>query len=143
MQHLNLPLEPAHAPRHAAAIVATAADISDADLDYSPESIVVVEDIVDGFRAEGVSDDDMADSLIGFGCYVGEVLTRHAGGAWRRASADHPTTVPLVVELPGARECDPIDWVFCRLRFGADISIRDLCAAVGAGDESADGHMSG
>jgi len=130
--HLNPPLEPGNAPRHAAAIVATAADISGAELDYSPESVVLVEDIVDGFRAEGVSDEDMAESLVAFGCYVGEILTRHAGGAWRRALAAQATTFPLVVELPDARECHPIDWVFRRLKFGTDVSIRDLCTAAGA-----------
>lgn len=136
--HLNPPLEPGNAPRHAAAIVATAADISGAELDYSPESIDLVEDIVDGFRAEGVTGEDMAESLIAFGCYVGEILTRHAGGAWRNAPAVPSMIAPLVVELPDARECDPIDWVFRRLKFGADVSIRDLYAAAGAGDRDAD-----
>ncbi|MFG2356959.1 hypothetical protein [Streptomyces sp. NPDC048521] len=130
--HLNPPLEPANAARHAAAIVAAAADISGAELDYSPESIDLVEDIVDGFRAEGVTGEDMAESLVAFGCYVGEILTRHIGGAWRDAPAAHPTAVPIVVELPDARECHPIDWVFSRLEFGADVSIRDLYAAAGA-----------
>ncbi|MGP4052128.1 hypothetical protein [Streptomyces sp. 2A115] len=129
--HLNPPLEPGSAPRHAAAIVATAADISSADLDYSPESIDLVEDIVDGFRAEGVTGEDMAESLTAFGCYVGEILTRHFGGAWRHGPAAHRASVSLVVELPDARECYPIDWVFRRLEFGADVSIRDLCTAAG------------
>ncbi|MGW2036091.1 hypothetical protein [Streptomyces spinosus] len=131
--HLNPPLEPADAPRHAAAIVAAAADISGAALDYSPESILLVEDIVDGFRAEGVTGEDMAESLVAFGCYVGEILTRHHGGAWRHApAATRPEAVPLVVELPDARECHPIDWVFGRLEFGTDVSIRDLYTAAGA-----------
>jgi hypothetical protein len=136
--HLNPPLEPGNAPRHAAAIVATAADISGAELDYSPESIDLVEDIVDGFRAEGVTGEHMAESLIAFGCYVGEILTRHVGGAWRQAPMVSPTAVPLVVELPDARECQPIDWVFRRLEFGADVSIRDLYAVAGAGDRPSD-----
>ncbi|QNP75471.1 hypothetical protein IAG44_42765 [Streptomyces roseirectus] len=130
--HLNPPLEPGNAPRHAAAIVATAADISGAELDYSLESIALVEDIVDGFRAEGVTGEDMAESLIGFGCYVGEILARRAGGTWRHTTADHPATVSLVVELPDARESCPIDWVFHRLKFGAEISIRALCEEAGA-----------
>ncbi|KOV96530.1 MULTISPECIES: hypothetical protein [unclassified Streptomyces] len=136
--HLNPPLEPANAPRHAAAIVAAAADISGAALNYSPESIDLVEDIVDGFRAEGVTGEDMAESLVAFGCYVGEILTRHVGGVWRHASAAHPEAEPIVVELPDARECHPIDWVFSRLEFGADVSIRDLYAAAGADGAFAD-----
>ncbi|MFF5858979.1 hypothetical protein ACFY8B_25695 [Streptomyces sp. NPDC012751] len=137
--HLNPPLEPGSAPRHAAAIVATAADISDAELDYSPESIELVEDIVDSFRAEGVTGEDMGESLVAFGCYVGEILTRHIGGAWGYAPAAHPETVPLVVRLPDARECHPIDWVFGRLEFGADVSIRDLYAAADTGGGPPDG----
>ncbi|MFF7094451.1 hypothetical protein ACFY9A_18940 [Streptomyces rubradiris] len=73
--HLNPPLEPGNAPWHAAAIVAAAADISGARLDYSPESIALVQDIVDGFRAEGVTSEDMAESLVAFGCYVGEKMS--------------------------------------------------------------------
>lgn len=132
--HLNPPLEPGSAPRLAAAIVAAAADISDAALDYSPESIGVVEDIVDGFRAEGVSGEEMAESLVGFGCYLGEIVTRHIGGVWRPAPATHPTTAPFVVALPDARECHPIDWVFSRLESGAAVSIRALYAATANGE---------
>lgn len=139
--HLNPPLEPRSAPRHAAAIVATAADISGADLDYSPQSIDLVEDIVDGFRAEGVTGEDAAESLTAFGCYVGEILTRHFGGAWRNGSAGRwAGSSSLVVELPDARQCRPIDWVFGRLEFGAEVSIRELCAAAGNGPAVAE-HM--
>ncbi|WLW57300.1 hypothetical protein [Streptomyces sp. YU58] len=131
--HLNPPLEPGSASQLAAAIVAAAADISDAELDYSPASIGVVEEIVDGFRAEGVGREEMAESLVAFGCYLGEIVTRHIGGAWRPAPATHPTTAPLVVELPDARECHPIDWVFGRLEAGATFSIRDLYTAAAVG----------
>ncbi|MFE9611744.1 DUF3806 domain-containing protein [Streptomyces sp. NPDC006012] len=137
--HLNYPLEPDSAPRRAAAIVEAAADISYARLDYSPDSIGLVEDIVDGFRTDGATGQEMADSLVGFGCYVGEILTRHAGGAWRRVSDDEHA-VPLVVELPDTRECHPIDWVFRRLEHGADVSIRDLYAGADPGSvPTADG----
>ncbi|MGW7571649.1 hypothetical protein ACWGJV_35950 [Streptomyces tendae] len=137
--HLKHPLEPESAHRHAADIVAAAADISGAYLDYSPDSIDLVEDIVDGFRAAGVTGEELADSLVGFGCYVGEILTRHAGGAWRRVPSAHQT-VPLAVELPGALECHPIDWVFCRLEFGGDVSIRGLYTAADAVNRPASEH---
>lgn len=131
--HLNAPLEPGSAPQLAAAIVAAAADISDAELNYSPQSIDVVEDIVDGFRAEGVSGEEMSESLIAFGCYLGEIVTRHIGGVWRLAPAAHPTAAPFVVELSDARECHPIDWVISRLESGAAVSIRGLYAAAAVG----------
>ncbi|PSM42947.1 hypothetical protein C6Y14_12230 [Streptomyces dioscori] len=137
--HLNPPLEPSDAPQHAAAIVATAADISGADLDFSPESILLVEDILDGFRAEGVTSESMTESLIAFGCYIGEILTRHTGGVWRCDSTAHAESVSLVVELPDARRCRPIDWVFSRLARGAGVNIRALYAAASTANDPADG----
>ncbi|MFJ2241801.1 hypothetical protein [Streptomyces sp. NPDC087859] len=134
--HLTPPLEPGSAPQLAAAIVAAAADISDAELDYSPQSIEVVEDIVDGFRAEGVSPEEMAESLVGFGCYLGEIVTRHIGGAWRHTPAAPLPAAAYVVVLPDARECHPIDWVFSRLESGAAVSIRALYAAAAGGADS-------
>ncbi|GGM23694.1 hypothetical protein GCM10010129_80140 [Streptomyces fumigatiscleroticus] len=134
--HFNHPPEPDSAPRIAAAIVVAAADISGARLDYSPASIDVVQDIVDGFRTDGATGQEMAESLVAFGCYVGEILIRHAGGVWRR-TPEALTAVPLVVELPDERECDPIGWVFHRLEHGADVSIRDRCATALPGDPSA------
>ncbi|MFD6531033.1 hypothetical protein [Streptomyces sp. NPDC060184] len=136
--HLNHPPEPHSAPRLAAAIVEAAADISEVELDYSPGSIDVVEDIVDGFRTDGVTGEEMAESLVSFGCYVGEILARHAGGTWHVAAGASPA-FPLSVRLPGEREYHPIDWVFQRLERGAGISIRGLYAqAVSGGSSTAD-----
>ncbi|MEE4546973.1 hypothetical protein V2S66_34040 [Streptomyces sp. V4-01] len=136
--HLNPPLEPGSASRHAADIVATAADISDTRLDYSPQSIALVEEIVDGFRAEGVTGEAMAASLIGFGCYVGEVLVRHVGGSWQHAPTSHAATAPVIVVLGDARECHPVDWVFGRLRSGSAVSISDLYAAASTSGQMPD-----
>lgn len=131
--HPEHPLEPDSAPLQAAAIVEAAADISGAELDYGPDSIAVVEGIVDGFRAEGATGEEMAQSLVAFGCYLGETLIRRTGGVWRHAPGPRQT-VSLVVELPDARQFHPIDWVFRRLEHGADVSIRDLYAAAAGGD---------
>lgn len=130
--HLKYLLEPDSASRLAADVVATASDISGADLDYSPASIGLMEEIVDDFRSDGATCGEMAESLVAFGCYVGEIMIRHLGGAWRHAPAPHQT-VPLVVELPDGRRCQPVDWVFCRLEHGPAISIRSLYAAADRG----------
>ncbi|WP_344443212.1 hypothetical protein, partial [Streptomyces kunmingensis] len=84
-----------------------------------------MEGIVDGFRTDGATGVEMAESLVAFGCYVGEILTRYAGGAWQHTPGA-ARGVPLTVRLPGARECDPIEWVFRRLEAGAAVSIRQL-----------------
>ncbi|MGW0858429.1 hypothetical protein [Streptomyces sp. NPDC002690] len=136
--HLNHPPEPHSAPRLAAAIVEAAADISEVELDYSPGSIDVVEDIIDGFRTDGVTGEEMAESLVSFGCYVGEILLRHAGGSWH-AAAGASSVSPLAVRLPDGREHHPIDWVFQRLERGAGTSVRDLYVrAVAGGTPTAD-----
>jgi hypothetical protein len=128
--HMKYLLEPASAPRLAADVVAAASDISDAELDYSPGSIGLVEEIVDGFRSDGVTGGEVAESLVSFGCYVGEVLIRHGGGVWCHAPAAHGA-VPLVVEMPGAGRCSPIDWVFSRLEHGSAVSISALYTQAG------------
>lgn len=130
---LKYPLEPDSAPRLAAAVVASAADISDAELDYSPGTIELVEEIVDGFRSDGATCGEMAESLVAFGCYIGEILIRRAGGVWRHAPATRQA-IPLVVQLPDVRQCQPIDWVFRRLEHGPDVSISALYAAAAQGN---------
>ena len=75
--------------------------ISGARLDYTPDSLTLVDNILDGFRADGVTGDQVGETLFGFGCYAGEVLTRHAGGRWRAPTADETAFVgwPILVEL--------------------------------------------
>ncbi|MFG2115599.1 hypothetical protein ACGFRB_23720 [Streptomyces sp. NPDC048718] len=133
--HLKHPLEPDSAPRFAAVIVEAAADISGVELDYGPASLDLVEGILAGFRTDGVTCEEMAESLVAFGCYVGEILARHAGGTWHRTT-DALAVVPLVVRLPGARECRPVDWVFGRLdtSTGAGAGLREQYAAAVAAD---------
>ncbi|NEA39857.1 hypothetical protein G3I76_25890 [Streptomyces sp. SID11233] len=126
--HVNHSPDPGEAARFAADIIEMAADISGAELDYSPASIGVIEDIVDGFRAEGATSGEMADSLVAFGCYVGEVVIRHVGGSWQHTT-DALRVVPLAVRLPGQRDCHPVDWVFRRLELGSRGSIRELYEA--------------
>ncbi|MBO1329874.1 hypothetical protein [Streptomyces sp. VRA16 Mangrove soil] len=134
--HLKYLLEPDSASRLAADVVATASDISGADLDYSPGSIGLLEEIVDDFRSDGATGGEMAESLVAFGCYVGEILIRHVGGAWRHCPAE-TQTVPLAVELLDGRRCRPVDWVFDRLEHGSAVSIRSLYDAADRGTPGA------
>ena len=108
---------PENASRFAADVVASASSVSGVKLDYTPDSLVLVDGIFDDFRSDGVSGRQIAETLFGFGCYVGEVLTRHAGGQWR-AVGDAELAVggwPLVVELAAGRLCNPIGKAFKRL----------------------------
>ncbi|MEU2985193.1 MULTISPECIES: hypothetical protein [Micromonospora] len=126
---------PENAARFAGDIVVSAAQVSGVHLDYTPDSLAAVDAILDGFRAEGLAAGQVAETLFGFGCYVGEVLTRHAGGRWRATAADELAVVgwPMVVELAGQGWCNPIAKAFKRLENGPEDSLRYFYAVFAPG----------
>jgi hypothetical protein len=82
-----------------------------------------VDEIVEGFRQDGCKSDEIAETLFGFGCYVGEVFVRHAGGKWRNAAETAMAELagfPLVIELGEKSLCNPIGKVFKRLQNGEE-----------------------
>lgn len=117
---------PENASRFAADVVASAAKVSGVKLDFTPDSLDLVDGIFDDFRSDGATRKQIAETLFGFGCYLGEVLTRHAGGHWR-AVGEAELAVggwPLVVELGAGRLCNPIGKAFKRLENGPEDSLR-------------------
>ena len=122
---------PENAVRFAGDVVASAAGVSGVKLDFTPESLALVDGIFDDFRSEGVTGKQIAETLFSFGCYVGEVLTRHAGGQWREVG-DAELELggwPLVVELPTGRLCNPIGKAFKRLENGPADSLQHFYTA--------------
>ena len=119
----NGPPTAENAHLHADFIVKATEEISGTALDYSPESLVQVDGIIEGFRQEGQSSESISETLFFFGCYVGEVFVRNLGAAWRD-SEETPREgfagSPIVVELPGGSICNPIDQVFKRLEKGRE-----------------------
>jgi hypothetical protein len=112
--------EPGNAALFPADIVSSAAEVSGVELDYTPDSLIRVDEIIEQFRSDGVTSDQVGETLFGFGCYVGEVLNRNAGGVWRRATQKEIDFFgfPMVVELPTGRVCNPIGKAFKRLEQG-------------------------
>ena len=80
---LKIPPTPEYASMHADQIVQGAKEISKIELDYSPESLNLVDEIIENFRQEGLASKDIGETLFGFGCYVGEILVRNAEGVWK------------------------------------------------------------
>ncbi|MFE9328500.1 hypothetical protein ACIHDR_46955 [Nocardia sp. NPDC052278] len=82
--------------------------------------------IVEGFRAENLIVDDVAETLFSFGCYVGEVFTRNAGGHWRAISTAEQAEVgwPIVVQFEDNSWCNPIGKVVKRLENGEADNLR-------------------
>jgi hypothetical protein len=117
---------PANAPLFAADIAQSAFEVHRIDLDYRPGSLTDVDRIIEGFRSEGLTPDQIGETLFGFGCYVGEVFVRHAGGAWRATEETSMRDVaggPFVIELPDGghvRFVNPLDKVFKRLENGPE-----------------------
>ena len=120
---LKYPPTVENAPRFAADIAASAQQISGVQLDYSVASLKEVDDILEGFRKDKLRSTQIAETLFGFGCYIGEVFVRHAGGAWRLAAetamADF-AGFPLVVQTGSENFCNPIAKAFKRVDNGIE-----------------------
>ena len=63
---LKYPPTVENAPKFAADIVASAAEISGVDLDYSVASLKAVDNIVEGMRQDGCTSDQIAATLFGY-----------------------------------------------------------------------------
>ena len=107
-------------------------------LPYTPESLIVVDAIVDKIKATGASEQQASGLLGGLGCYVGEVFVRHAKASWRWTAEMRMTEscrFPVVLALPGVTGCDVIGRVFQRFGGGAAESVAllyETALAVGA-----------
>nr|WSX77890.1 hypothetical protein OH826_31035 [Streptomyces sp. NBC_00899] len=86
MQHVSGTVSKARAetlgPRFAADVVAMAREGARVRLDYSPQSLALVDRVIDGIRREHPPAEALAPALTGFGAYTGEVLHRAAGAQW-------------------------------------------------------------
>ena len=107
-------------------------------LPYTPESLLVVDAIVDKIKATGATDQQASGLLAGLGCYVGEVFVRHAKATWRSPAEMGMTGAcrwPVVLALPGLITCDAIGQAFRRFDGGASESLAlfyETTAASGA-----------
>jgi hypothetical protein len=107
-------------------IVAVARSVSGIDLDYSVDSLEQVDSLIAGFRAQGVTEYRFAETLFGFGCYVGEVMVRHAGGVLTTSAGtalEAYASFPLLVSLPPQNLSNPIGKVFKAFRNGESDSV--------------------
>ncbi|WP_037601600.1 hypothetical protein [Streptacidiphilus rugosus] len=122
---LSYAAEPENAALFAADVVALAGRVSGTVLDYTPGSLRQVDEILDGIREDGTTSDDIPETMFSFGCYIGEVMTRHGGGAWRRPSEQEASVfgVPMVVEMPSKCSYNPIGKAFKRLDNGPEDSV--------------------
>jgi hypothetical protein len=101
--------------------VSATKNIAKLDLDYSPQSLNVVDDILGRFYRDKVPVETIGATLFAFGCYVGEVFVRHFGGKWCREEDTEMRGLAgffIVVGLPNQKICNPIGKVFKRVQEG-------------------------
>ncbi len=122
-------ISPAAAPQLAAGSVAFVEEKFGFCLPYTPESLIVVDAIVDKIKATGATEQEASGLLSGLGCYVGEVLVRHSRASWRgtvEMGMSASCRFPAVLSLPGLSGCDPIGRVFERFNLGSAASVASL-----------------
>ncbi len=120
---LQFPPTPEHAARHAELMVPAAKKVSGVVLDYSPDSLLAVDEIIGQFHRDGVPVERIASTLFCFGCYVGEVFVRNQGARWRSTDETPMKELdvfPMVLELGPDRFCSPIGKVFKRHQNGEE-----------------------
>lgn len=115
-------------PSNAAEIAAMALPVVEQNyglkLDYSPASLEPLDAIVDDLRRDQRFE-ALQTLLFSMGCYVGEVLVRHAGGRWRTTQelGMGGASSPIAVEMPDGRGCNPVGRVYRRFQMGRDDSL--------------------
>jgi Family of unknown function (DUF6278) len=131
---------PGNAPQIAALLEPFAEQNYGVRLDYSPQSLGTLDRIIDDLRRDQRFE-ALQTLLFSMGCYVGEVLVRHAGGRWRSTlemGMGPVASSPIGVEMPGGRGCNPVARVYRRFQKGREDSLLAFFAAM-AGASGAPG----
>ncbi|MFE0100083.1 hypothetical protein [Streptomyces sp. NPDC059009] len=91
-------------------------------LDYSVQSLRVVDFVVEGLRKGGKNRQDVDPALSGLGAYVGEVLVRRAGAVWVDFDGEQCAYFgqPVGVRMPDGRVWNPLGKVVNLFERGAD-----------------------
>ncbi|WP_325176265.1 hypothetical protein [Streptomyces liliifuscus] len=112
--------------RHAAEFVRDVTARSRLPLDYSVESLRVVDFIVDGLRKSGRDRTAVGHVLFGLGVYAGEVLVRRAGAVWVEFDEEQRELFgrPVGVRMPDGRLWNPLGKVVKRFEAGERESLR-------------------
>jgi hypothetical protein len=98
------------------------------ELPYTPESLLVVDALIDKIKETGATEQQASGLLSGLGCYAGEVFVRHAKASWRSSAELGMTSggSAVVVVLPGMTPCDAIGKVYRRFNVGPTESVAAL-----------------
>ena len=118
---LRYPASPENARDHAQIAVKLAREEYDADFDFSPVSLELVDSQIESLREDGIDGEGASETLFVLGCYLGEVMVRHLGGVWvptARSPLRGVSPWPMVVALPDRSAWDAIGKAYKRLELG-------------------------
>jgi hypothetical protein len=116
---------PETAAQIAAIVVPFVRDNYGITLHYTPASLGQLDSVVDDLRRDQRFE-EVQPLLFAMGCYVGEVLVRHARAAWRRSAEIRMAAVlssPIVIQLRDGRGCNPVAKAYRRFQNGTDDSL--------------------
>jgi hypothetical protein len=121
MPELSWELTPENAPRLAAAAVSLVQEMEELRLDYSVDSLKVIDHIIGRFHDEGSKVEVVHGTLLLFGCYVGEVFVKNARASWCVATRDQYEKffgVELILDQGNGNFANPLGKVVKRLQNG-------------------------
>lgn len=117
---------PENAGKFADSFVNAAKNITGQTLDYSPNSISIVDSIVDSMRSQGAPIHKMPDTFFAMGCYIGEVFVRNGHGQWvltESSPLKNFSSSKIMIQLSSTSYCNPIDKAFKRAENGEEDSL--------------------
>ncbi len=117
---MSLTPSAANAAEIAAMAVPVVAENYGVTLDYGAASLAQLDAIIDDLRRDQRFE-ALQPLLFSLGCYVGEVLVRHAGGRWRSTEdlgMGKVASSPVAIEMPDGRGCNPVGRVYKRFQKG-------------------------
>jgi hypothetical protein len=113
-------------PRLAADIVAVVREGARIRLDYSPQSLALVDRVIESIRREQPPAPAITPTLLGFGAYAGQVLVREAGAVWVAFDTRQQGIFgqPFGIRTPDGRLWNPLGKAVKRYRDGAEDNLR-------------------
>ncbi|MEE1927927.1 hypothetical protein V1J52_06920 [Streptomyces sp. TRM 70351] len=117
-----------HMRPHVAAFVTRLTDRGRVPLDYTVDSLKVVDHIIDGLRRGSPAPDRVRGTLFDLGAYAGEVLVRRTGAQWVDLSSQHQRLFaqPVGIRMPDARVWNPVGKAVNRFEAGPPESLHTL-----------------
>lgn len=127
-------LTPEDAAKYATLAVSMAEKLEGVNLDYSPNSLKSVDEIILKFHMAGKKPEDMQRAIIVLGCYVGEVMIRNLGGKWEMPNEKARAIGFIFMGVKTKKEnfTFPIEKSFKRLINGSEDSVFHLYSVVAA-----------